>query len=156
MPASAKLVKKLQETLGDEATHDLLVWLEENQRMNRAEVRELADVYLARFDERLERRRAELQSDVRSGEARLREEMKSELSKLREEVRSGDGKLREELRSEVGKLREEMTEGFAALRVEMADRQQSTVRWMLAFWVGTVVPLGGLMVVLVRMVGSGG
>jgi hypothetical protein len=56
MPASARLLQKIKETWGDEATQDLVTWVNEGQTVNRAEVRELADLYFARFSDRLEER----------------------------------------------------------------------------------------------------
>lgn len=79
MPATARLLQKLQETLGDELAHDLILWVDEARSMNRAEVREIADLYLARLDERLERRlaevKAELKAELKAGLGELRVEM---------------------------------------------------------------------------------
>jgi hypothetical protein len=47
------------------------------------------------------------------------------------------------LEQRIAELRSELREEIAGLRAEL-------VRWMLLFWAGTVVPLGGLMVVLLR------
>lgn len=60
MPATERLLDKLKETLGEGPTRDLVGWVNEAQAVNRSEIRELADVYLGRFDERLERRLVEM------------------------------------------------------------------------------------------------
>ena len=82
--------------------------------MNRGEIRELADVYLSRLDERVERRLVE--HDAR---------MERRLAALE-----------------------------ATLRVEMADRLSSQyrdlLRWLFVFWAGTIIPLAGLMLALIK------
>lgn len=84
MPATDRLLRKLQETLGEEPTRDLVLWVNEAGIVNRSEVRELADLYLSRFDERLERRLVELESrmDIKmtTGFAAVRVEMADRLS----------------------------------------------------------------------------
>lgn len=111
MPVTDRLLKKLQDTLGEGPTRDLVGWVNEAGAVNRAEVRELADLYLSRLDERMDRRLAELE--------------------------------------------QRMTAGFAAVRVEMADRlsaqYRDLLRWLFVFWAGTIIPLAGLMIALIKL-----
>ena len=79
--------------------------------MVRAELRELADVYFARFSDRLEER-------IVLSEARF----DTKLAAL-------EGRL-------------------AALRADIASQMRDQMKWMFAFWIGTLVPLAGLMVAL--------
>ncbi|MBI2074116.1 MAG: hypothetical protein HYT81_13965 [Gemmatimonadetes bacterium] len=48
-----------------------------------------------------------------------------------------------------------MTTGFAAVRVEMADRlsvqDRDLLRWLFIFWAGTIIPLAGLMIALIKL-----
>ena len=96
MPVTARLLKSLQESLGDDAANDLLAWWDESATVNRAAVREVADLYYARFEARLEK-------------------------------------------------------GQAELRAEMADQRADLIKWMFVFWVGTIVPLAGLMIALTKL-----
>ena len=64
--------------------------------MNRSGVREVADLYFARFDARLEK-------------------------------------------------------GLAEIRSEMANQRADLVKWMFIFWVGTIVPLAGLVIALIKL-----
>lgn len=100
MPVTAALLKKLKETLGEEATSDLVTWVDQAAAHEIAQLRELADLHYrqlrelgelhySRFEARLEQRLAEVRSDV--------------------------------------------------------------IKWMFIFWGGTIVPLAGLMVALVRL-----
>ncbi len=81
MPVTVRLLQRLQETLGDEATVDLVAWLNEAAGMSREAMRGVADLYFVRFDARLE---------------------------------------------------------------------QGLIKWMFIFWVGTIVPLAGLIITLNR------
>lgn len=68
--------------------------------MNRAAVREVADLYFARFDVRLEKGLAEVRSEMDKG---------------------------------------------------LANQRADLVKWMFMFWVGTIVPLAGLMIALTKL-----
>lgn len=118
MPVTARLLQSLQESLGNEATNDLLAWWEEAAAVNRAAVREVADLYFARFEARLEKGLAEL-------------------------------------RAELAAMRSEMDRRFAEARAEvdarMANQRADLVKWMFMFWVGTIVPLAGLMIALAKL-----
>jgi CRP-like cAMP-binding protein len=166
MPVTERLLQKLQETLGDEPTHDLVGWVSEGRTVNRAEVRELADIYLGRFDERLERRFAEY--DVKLGQRFAEHDVKLEQRfaeydvKLERRFAEYDVKLERrfaeqdaKLDRRLGELDSRMTAGFAAVRVEMADclsaQHRDVVRWMFIFWAGTIIPLAGLMIALIKL-----
>ncbi len=88
MPVTARLLQRLHETLGDDATNDLVRWWEEAASVNRAEVRELADLYFERFQDRLEK-------------------------------------------------------GLANQRTEL-------IKWMFVFWIGTALPLTGIVIALLK------
>ena len=78
--------------------------------MNRAAVREVADLYFERFDARLTR-----------GLTELRAEMNVKLERLE-----------------------------ARMEKRMGDQRADLIKWMFIFWVGTIVPLAGLIVALTR------
>ena len=40
--------------------------------------------------------------------------------------------------------------GLAEVRAEMANQRADLIRWMFIFWVGTVVPLAGLVIALIK------
>jgi len=82
MPVTARLLQRLHESLGDEATNDLFSWWEEAATVNRAAVREVADLYYARFEARLEKGLAEVRSEMTSGLALVRSEMASQRADL--------------------------------------------------------------------------
>ena len=75
MPVTTRLVQRLHDVLGEEATDDLFAWWQETARVNRGEIREVADLYFARFEARLEKGLAEVRADLATKGADLRSEM---------------------------------------------------------------------------------
>jgi hypothetical protein len=71
MPVTTRLVQRLNDVLGEEATDDLFAWWQETARVNRAEIREVADLYFARFEARLEKGLAEVRAEMAGERADL-------------------------------------------------------------------------------------
>lgn len=82
MPVTTRLVQRLHDVLGEEATDDLFAWWQETATVNRAEIREVADLYFARFDARLEKGLAEVRAEV----SVLRSELRSEMAAQRADL----------------------------------------------------------------------
>jgi hypothetical protein len=53
------------------AGDDLISWWQETARVNRAEIREVADLYFARFEARLEKGLAEVRTEMAAQRAEL-------------------------------------------------------------------------------------
>ena len=64
MPVTTRLVQRLHDVLGEEATDDLFAWWQETAKVNRAEIREVSDLYFARFEARLEKGLAEVRAEL--------------------------------------------------------------------------------------------
>jgi len=75
MPVTTRLVQRLHDVLGEEATDDLFAWWQETARVNRAEIREVADLYFARFEARLEKGLAEVRGELRTEMAAQRADL---------------------------------------------------------------------------------
>ena len=71
MPLTTRLVQRLHDVLGEEATDDLFAWWQETARVNRGEIREVADLYFARFEARLEKGLAEVRAEMAGERADL-------------------------------------------------------------------------------------
>jgi hypothetical protein len=82
MPVTTRLVQRLHDVLGEEATDDLFAWWQETARVNRAEIREVADLYFARFEARLEKGLAEVRAEMATQGADLRSEMAAQRADL--------------------------------------------------------------------------
>jgi len=74
MPVTARLLQRLHETLGDEATNDLLAWWEASV-VSRAEVKEMLELYYQRFSAELTKGLAELRGEVRTELANQRADL---------------------------------------------------------------------------------
>ncbi len=83
MPVSARLLRKFYEAFGQEVTAELVDWANEVDTSHRAELKELAEQYYARFDARLEQRLAETRAELREEIAALRNEMHAGFASLR-------------------------------------------------------------------------
>jgi hypothetical protein len=129
MPVTARLLQRLRETLGDEATNDLFAWVEDAGWVNRAAVREIADLYFERFEARL-------------GEA---------VARLDARLEQGLAQVRAEVRQEVARLEQGLAAVRAEVRADLATQRADLVKWMFMFWLGTILPLAGLMVALLRL-----
>ena len=153
MPASARLLQKLKETWGEEVTQDLVTWVSEAQAVNRAELRELADLYFARFGDRLEERialseaRFEAKLEAKLNERFAVSEAKLEAgwgARLGERIAASEARMIERIAASEAR----MDAGLAGLRAEVASQMRDQMKWMFVFWIGTLVPLAGLIVAL--------
>jgi len=141
MPASARLLQKLKETWGEEVTQDLVTWVNEAQTVNQAQLREQADSYFGRFRTLLDERIA--LSEIKF-EAKLNERIGVSEARL-------EAKLDERIngvRLEIARLEGRMDAGMTGLRAEVASQMRDQMKWMFVFWIGTLVPLAGLIVAL--------
>ena len=123
MPASARLLQKLNETWGEEVTQEFVTWVNEGRAVNRAELRELADSYFARFSDLLEQRIAALESRWDG--------------KLEERVALSEARFEAKLTGLEGRL----NTSIANLRADVASQMRDQMKWMVALWIGTLVPL---------------
>ena len=153
MPASARLLQKLKETWGEEVTQDLVAWVSEAQAVNRAELRELADLYFARFGDRLEERialseaRFEAKLEAKLNERFAVSEAKLEAgwgARLGERIAASEARMIERIAASEAR----MDAGLAGLRAEVASQMRDQMKWMFVFWMGPLVPLAGLIVAL--------
>ncbi len=132
MPIGAILSRKLYETFGDEAANEMIDWM---QRVDahRAELRELNELTVSRFDARLGQFKAELESRIEA---------------LSGELRAGLAKTD----AQVADLRRDMETGFARLETRIEQRTADIMKWSFVFWVGSVATLVGALATLARFV----
>jgi len=62
VPVTARLSKKFYETFGEDVTNELVNWFNDVDATYRADLRELNELNLARFDAKLGQRLADLES----------------------------------------------------------------------------------------------
>jgi len=71
MPVTAVLSKKFYDKLGEDVANELVNWFNEVDATYRADLRELNELNVARFDAKLEQRLAELGKRLAELESRL-------------------------------------------------------------------------------------
>jgi len=81
VPITARLSRKLHQTLGDEAGEDLVTWMQQVDAQ-RAELRELNELNFARFDARLSTSVAELRQQMQTGFAQLEARLERRMGEL--------------------------------------------------------------------------
>ena len=81
MSITARLSRKLHQTLGDEAGEDLVTWMQ-GVDTQRAELRELNELNFARLDARLSTSVAELRQEMHAGFAQLEARLERRMSDL--------------------------------------------------------------------------
>ncbi len=79
---------------------------------NRSELRELNELYVARFEARL---------------AEVREASRADLAELRQEMLAGFAKVREDLQV-----------GLSRVETKLEQRTADLMKWSFVFWVGAV------------------
>jgi hypothetical protein len=84
---TARLSRKLHQTLGDDAGEDLVTWMQQVEAQ-RVELRELNELNFARFDARLSASVTELRQEMQAGFGGVRQEMAQLETRL--ERRMGD------------------------------------------------------------------
>ncbi len=125
MPVTAKLSRTFYERLGDDVANELVDWFNAVDATYRADLEHLNEANFQRFDAKVEQRFAEFDAKVERRFAEF-------------ERRFAEFETKTERR-------------FAEFDVKLERRTVSLVRWMFAFWIGTLVPLAGLMVALSRI-----
>lgn len=124
MPVTAKLSRRFYETFGDEIANELVEWFNAVDATYKADLRELNELNFRRFDDKLEQRIAELRAELSQRIAELRAELLVQIADLRADVRSAVGRSERRL-----------------------------LKWMFGFWTATFVPLVGLSVTLIVLLG---
>lgn len=126
MPVTARLSSRFYEKMGDEATAELVNWLNDVDAEFRAQLRDSNDRNWDRFRADLNTLKAELRADMAALRAELRGEFQTGIAELR------------------GDLRSEFQTGIGALRTEMHSELRIQLRWMFGFWATTLLAIAGL------------
>ena len=119
MPVTAKLSKLFYDRLGEQIANELVDWFNQVDATYRTDLRELNELNFARFDAKLEQRVAQLEGKLEQRLAELDAKWRVEWNQLHGQIESGLTRQKAEL-----------------------------MRLMFVFWLGTILPLGGLTVTL--------
>lgn len=89
MPVTPKFAGHLHDRLGVETTAGLVEWCDNVETAFRLELRDLSEMYFARFDAKLEQRAAQIEARVAQVESRVdqvKAELRQDIANLRAEL----------------------------------------------------------------------
>jgi len=98
--------------------------------------------------------RSDLRQEMATLGSGLRQEMAVLGSDLRGEMATLGSDLRREMATLGGDLRREMGTLGSDLRQEIGNQKFDLLKWSFLFWIGQVVAMAGIMMMLLRTVGS--
>ncbi|NIM52830.1 MAG: hypothetical protein GTN62_15260 [Gemmatimonadales bacterium] len=147
MPVTAKLSRKFYETFGDEIANELVEWFNQVDATYRSDLRELNELNFARFDAKAEQRAVELEAKFDQRIGALEAKFNQRIGALEAKFNQRIGALEAKLDQRIAEVRAEL---MSELRGGLAEQRADLIRWMFLFWAGTVLPLAGLMVALLR------
>jgi ABC-type phosphate transport system auxiliary subunit len=130
MPVTAKLSRTFYEKFGDEATNELVEWLNAVNAAYRSDLREFNDINFERFDSKLTERLALSDSRLEKRLAEFEAKIEARLAGFEERFVGLDGRL--------AQLEQKIETQNLSLRIELAQAKTEMVRWMFGFWVATV------------------
>ena len=148
MPVTAKLSRKFYETLGDEIANELVEWFNQVDATYRADLRELNELNFARFDATLGQRMAQLDAKIDRRAAELEAKIDQRTADLEARIDQRTADLDAKIDQRAAELRNDITLLDERVKTQLAGQRAELTRWMFLFWIGTVVPLGGLIVAL--------
>jgi hypothetical protein len=126
MPVTAKLSRKFYERLGDDIANELVDWFNAVDDTYRTQLRDLNELNWNRFQAAMDARFAEFEGKMDRRFAEVDAKMDRKFAEV--DVR------------------------FSSFEAKIERRFTENTRWMLGFWLATVIPLGGLMVGLFNSV----
>jgi hypothetical protein len=122
MPVTAKLSPKFYERLGEDVADELVNWFNAVDATYRNDLREINELNFQRFDARVGERLADLRAELRG--------------ELRDEIAG--------VRQAMLEMRVELMDRIAGVERRVSDTRADLLKWMFGFWIGTLVPLAGL------------
>lgn len=142
MPVTAKLSRNFYERLGDDIANELVDWFNAVDDTYRMQLRELNELNWNRFQAAMDARFAEFEvkMDRRFAEVDLKMEQRFAEVDLKMEQRFAEVDLKMEQRFSA------MQAQLAQFEVRVERRLGDQTKWLIGVWLGTVIPLGGLMV----------
>jgi enoyl reductase-like protein len=132
MPVTARLSRRFYEQLGDELATELVDWFNAVDATYRSDLDRLNELNFARFDAKLEQRFAEQDA-----------KWERRFSQL-------DAKWEQRFAQQDAKMEQRMAHLEILLEKGLAHLRTDLIRWMFAFWTGSVLTFGGLLFAVLR------
>ena len=121
MPVTAKLSRRFYEQFGDDLANELVDWFNTVDATYRSDLDRLNELNFARFDAKLEQRLAQF-----------------------------DAKLEQRLAQLEAKWEVNLERRFGRLEKQLGDLRTEMIKWMFAFWTGTLLALAGFLFAILR------
>jgi hypothetical protein len=128
LPVTARLSQKFYERFGDEIAGEFVDWFNAVDATYQQQLRELNDLNWERF-------KAELRAAIAQSEARLNEKIAHVETRLTEKLAKSETRLGDRI---------------TQLEVRASEKHSEMMKWMFIYWLGSLIPLGGLVVALLR------
>jgi hypothetical protein len=138
MPVTAKLSRNFYERFGDDVANELVDWFNAVDLTYRTQLREFNDLNWQRFEAGMDARFAEYDLKMDRRFAAFEAKMEQRFAGLEATI---DHRF-----AGVDRRFGEADKRLTALQVKLEQRFTEQSRWMIGLWLGTVLPLGGLMV----------
>jgi hypothetical protein len=129
MPVTAKLSGKFYERFGDAIANELVDWFNAVDSTYQTQLKEINDLNWTRVESRF----GEFDARLDAFEAKMTARMDAFEAKMTARMDAFEAKMT----ARMDAFESRMDAKFERFRTE-------TVRWMFAFWLGTVLPLAGL------------
>ena len=136
MPVTARLSQKFYERFGDDIAGEFVDWFNAVDLTYQQQLREQNDLNWERFKSEMDARFAQFRAEMDVRFAELKAEM---------DVRFAE--LKAEMDVRFAQMETRLTEKFTD---KLSEMKGDLMKWMFIYWSGTLVSLGGLMVVLLR------
>ncbi len=154
MPVTAKLSRRFYETFGDEIANELVEWFNQVDATYRADLLQINELNFSRFDARLEQRTAQVQAMLEQRMTQVEAKLEQRIARVEAELEQRMTQVEAKLEQRIARVEAELGQRIARVEAELGQRiaeaRADSIKWMFGFWVGTLVPLGGLMLFLVR------
>jgi hypothetical protein len=140
MPVAIAIKPALRKVLGDEAEAAFVDVLNQIQADQRNGFERSIEMHLQAFQEYLDRHlvEADAKNEKRFAEADLKNEKRFAEADVKNEQRLAELKI--ELKTQIAQV-------HGTLEAKIAQSQSTLIRWMFAFFIGTIFSLAGLLFV---------
>lgn len=154
MPVTAKLSKLFYDRLGEEIAGELVDWFNAVDATYRTDLHQLNELNFSRFDAKLEQRVVELHAKLDTKINRVYAELSAKIDTVEAKLNAKIDRVYAELNAKIdrvaGELHAKIDQFRAELHADMAAQKSDLLKWMFAFWAGTVIPLAALMIALLH------
>jgi tetrahydromethanopterin S-methyltransferase subunit G len=163
MPTAVKFSQEFYERFGHQAVDELVNYLNRIDSGYRSELTELNELNFRRFDDKLERRAAELEAriDVKAAElearidvnaAELEARIDTKVAELEARIDTKVAELETRIDTKVAELEARIDTKAAELEARIGEAERRLIRWLFAFWAPTMLSVVAMLVtVLIRL-----